>query len=183
MSKPTSQKTTASASTHGGQSNISTHCQPGAKRSNAKSQPEKDVGEVRETLGKRVEEHDHQGYWRKPTTQRVDRAMTHNPTRARSQRPLPTRSSAEYLSLWQVPFAVRGFNASLLRSTIRLIPIAAVRAHTIAARISRKIRQPGHPRLAFAATTIDASANGSANTVCEKRTNSKYFRMTNIRFF
>jgi hypothetical protein len=37
-----------------------------------------------------------------------------------------------------------------------------------------------HPE---AATTIDASANGRANTVCEKRTNSKYFRIASICFF
>jgi hypothetical protein len=66
---------------------------------------------------------------------------------------------------------------------MRLNPIAAVRAHTIAARISRNVRHPGHPRSAFAATTIAANANGNANTVCEKRTNSKYFRIGNTHFF
>ena len=79
--------------------------------------------------------------------------------------------------------AVRGFNASSRRSTMRLNPIAVVRAQTIAARISRNVRHPGHPRSVLAATTIDANANGSANTVCEKRTNSKYFRIWNTHFF
>src|SRR5882672_10866354 len=73
--------------------------------------------------------------------------------------------------------AVRGFNASNLRSTMRLKAIAQVRAHTIAARINPNVRQPGQPRSARAATTIAASANGSAKTVCEKRTNSPHFRI------
>lgn len=72
--------------------------------------------------------------------------------------------------------AVRGLRASNSRSTMRLNPIAAVRAQTIAARINPTTRPPGHPR---AATTIAANANGNANTVCENRTNSKYFRRFN----
>jgi hypothetical protein len=66
--------------------------------------------------------------------------------------------------------AVRGFSASNLRSTIRLKLIAAVRAQTIAAKISKKVRHPGQP-----ATNIDAKAKGNANSVWEKRTNPKYF--------
>ena len=46
---------------------------------------------------------------------------------------------------------------------------------TIAARISPNVRQPGQPRLSRAATIIAASANGSAKTVCEKRTNEPHF--------
>jgi hypothetical protein len=48
--------------------------------------------------------------------------------------------------------------------------IAQVRAQTIAAKISPKVFQPGQPRFARAATSIAASANGNAKTVCEKRT-------------
>src|SRR5262245_50620731 len=66
--------------------------------------------------------------------------------------------------------AVRGFPRSKSRSTIRLKAIAQVRAQTIAARMRLKVLHPGHPRWARAATTIDASANGSANTVCESLT-------------
>ena len=71
--------------------------------------------------------------------------------------------------------AVRGFSASNLRSTMRLKAMAQVRAQTIAARISPKVRQPGQPRWSRAATTIAASANGRAKTVCEKRTNEAHF--------
>jgi len=62
-----------------------------------------------------------------------------------------------------------------------LNPIAAVRAHTIDARISRNVRHPGHPRFASAATTIDASANGSAKTVWENRTKLEVFANTHNR--
>ena len=58
---------------------------------------------------------------------------------------------------------------------MRLNAMAQVRAQTIAARISPKILQPGQPRLSRAATIIAASANGSAKTVCEKRTNEPHF--------
>ena len=71
--------------------------------------------------------------------------------------------------------AVRGFNASNLRSTIRLKAIAHVRAQTIAARISPNVRHPGQPRLSRAATTIAARAKGSAKTVCENFTNDPHF--------
>src|SRR5690349_13669241 len=66
---------------------------------------------------------------------------------------------------WRV--AVRGLALSNFRSTIRLKAIAQVRAQTIAARISPKVRQPGQPRSARAATTMEANANGSAKTVCD----------------
>ena len=42
--------------------------------------------------------------------------------------------------------AVRGFNASNRRSTIRLKAMAQVRPLTMAARTSKKTFQPGHPR-------------------------------------
>ena len=73
---------------------------------------------------------------------------------------------------------VRGFCASNLSSTIRFHPIAAVRAHTIAAKISPNVLHPGQP-----AANIAAKANGSANTVWEKRTNSKYLRNGSIERF
>ena len=57
---------------------------------------------------------------------------------------------------------------------MRLNAMAQVRAQTIAARIRPKVRQPGQPRLSRAATAIAASANGSAKTVCEKRTNEAH---------
>ena len=77
-------------------------------------------------------------------------------------------------------FLVRGFSASNLRSTIRLNAIAHVRAQTIAVKISRNVLQPGQPRLSRAATIIAASANGSANTVCEKRTNEPHLDIVDI---
>ena len=76
--------------------------------------------------------------------------------------------------------AVRGFRASNRRSAIRLNPIAAVRAQTMAARVKMKIRQPGQPPPSRDATAMLASANGNAKTVCEKRTNAKYFRTETI---
>ena len=79
------------------------------------------------------------------------------------------------LGKWRL--AVRGFSASNLRSTIRLNAIAQVRAQTIAARISPKVFQPGQPRLFRAATSIAASANGNAKTVCENLTNEAHFLM------
>jgi hypothetical protein len=57
---------------------------------------------------------------------------------------------------------------------MRLNAIAHVRAQTIAARISPNVRQPGQPRWLRAATSIAASANGSAKIVCEKRTNEAH---------
>src|SRR5450631_3075038 len=54
--------------------------------------------------------------------------------------------------------------------------MAHVRAQTIAARISPKVRQPGQPRFSRAATSIAASAKGSAKTVCEKRTKLPHCR-------
>ena len=67
------------------------------------------------------------------------------------------------LGKWRM--AVRGLAASNLRSTIRLKAIAHVRAQTIAARINRKIRQPGHPLFSREAIAIDANAKGNAKTV------------------
>ena len=65
---------------------------------------------------------------------------------------------------------------------MRLNAMAQVRAQTIAARISPKVFQPGQPRLSRAATTMAASANGSAKTVCENRTNEPHFLIKeNIR--
>ena len=68
--------------------------------------------------------------------------------------------------------AVRGFNASNLRSTMRLNAIAQVRAQTIATRISVKVRHPGQPRSSRAATTIAARAKGRAKIVWESFINS-----------
>src|SRR5712691_4525477 len=68
--------------------------------------------------------------------------------------------------------AVRGFNASNLRSTMRLKDIAHVRAQTIAAKINANVRQPGQPRWSRAATTMAARAKGRAKIVWESLTNS-----------
>src|SRR5258706_14638542 len=70
--------------------------------------------------------------------------------------------------------AVRGLAWSNFRSTIRLNAMAQVRAQTIAARMSPNVRQPGQPRSARAATTIEASANGKAKTVCDIFQNSAH---------
>jgi len=71
--------------------------------------------------------------------------------------------------------AVRGLAASNLRSTMRLNAIAAVRAPTIASRISNNVRHSGTgavPSSLSNATSMEASANGSAKIVCENFTNS-----------
>ena len=58
--------------------------------------------------------------------------------------------------------AVRGFSASIRASTIRLNPIAALRAATIATRIQPTV---GHATATCReASNAPASANGSANT-------------------
>ena len=57
---------------------------------------------------------------------------------------------------------VRGLRLSISQSARRLKVIAAVRAKTIAKRISPKIRAEGQP---WAATTMEPSANGSAKIV------------------
>jgi hypothetical protein len=54
---------------------------------------------------------------------------------------------------------------------MRLNDMAQVRAQNIAARISRNVRQPGQPWFPRAATAMEATANGSANTVCDSLTN------------
>src|SRR5215213_7296213 len=59
---------------------------------------------------------------------------------------------------------------------MRLKAMAQVRAQTMAARIRPNLFQPGHPRFSRAASAIAAKANGSANIVCEKRTNSPHLR-------
>ena len=61
--------------------------------------------------------------------------------------------------------------------------MAQVRAATIAPRTSRNTRQPGHPPRSRAATAIEASANGKAKTVWEKRTNSPHFRTCRAALF
>src|SRR5580698_7751718 len=66
--------------------------------------------------------------------------------------------------------AVRGLAASNFRSTMRLKDMAQVRAQTIAARINQKMRQPGQPWVSRAATAMEASAKGSAKTVCDSLT-------------
>jgi hypothetical protein len=58
---------------------------------------------------------------------------------------------------------------------MRLNAIAHVRAQIIATRISPNVLPPGQPRFSRAATSIAASANGSAKTVCEKRTKEAHF--------
>src|SRR5271154_2644618 len=60
--------------------------------------------------------------------------------------------------------AVRGLALSNSRSTMRLNAMAQVRAQTIAATMRPKVFQPGQPWRSRAATTIAASANGSAKT-------------------
>src|SRR5213592_4047343 len=74
--------------------------------------------------------------------------------------------------------AVRGFALSKWRSTIRLNDIAQVRAQTKAARIKPKVRQPGQPRWSRAATTMEASAKGSAKTVWDSLTKEAHFLIT-----
>src|SRR5262245_50111192 len=67
---------------------------------------------------------------------------------------------------------------------MRLNAIAHVRAQTIAARINPNVRQPGQPRSSRDATSMAASANGSAKIVCEKRTKPPhFFRNENIADF
>ena len=53
--------------------------------------------------------------------------------------------------------------------------MAQVRAPTMATRIRPNVRHPGQPRCSRAATSIAASANGSAKTVCERRTKLAHF--------
>src|SRR5208283_5727832 len=72
--------------------------------------------------------------------------------------------------------AVRGFARSNSRSAIRLNDMAQVRAQTIAARMSKKILQPGQPRLSRAATAIEARAKGKAKMVWGNLMNSDHFR-------
>jgi hypothetical protein len=54
--------------------------------------------------------------------------------------------------------------------------IAQVRAKNIAAKISKNVRHPGQPRSPRAATAIEATANGSANTVCDSLRNPAHRR-------
>jgi hypothetical protein len=42
-------------------------------------------------------------------------------------------------------------------------------------RIKKNARQPGHPRAERAAITIEASAKGKANTVCDSFTKPAHF--------
>ena len=65
--------------------------------------------------------------------------------------------------------AVRGFSLSISQSTSRLKLIAAVRAATMQNKIHPNTRNDGIPP---AATAIELSANGRANTVCENLMNS-----------
>ncbi len=58
---------------------------------------------------------------------------------------------------------------------MRLKAMAQVRAQTIAAKIRRKILEPGQPRVARAATIIEASAKGSAKIVCDNFTKLENF--------
>src|SRR5215471_13513304 len=70
--------------------------------------------------------------------------------------------------------AVRGLSASILASTSRLNPIAALRADTIATTIHSTVSQVrGACR---DASSAPAKANGSANTEWLKRTNDRYVR-------
>src|SRR5688572_27972975 len=71
------------------------------------------------------------------------------------------------------------------QSATRLNAIAAVRAKTMASRMSPSSRMVGQPS---AATSIAPSAKGSAKTVCEKRMKrsasaSIRSRLTSARFF
>ena len=67
--------------------------------------------------------------------------------------------------------AVRGLSASILASTRRLKPIAALRADTIATTTQTICR---HSNGAIRhASSAPVSANGSANTECEKRMNDR----------
>src|SRR5215469_7610579 len=73
-----------------------------------------------------------------------------------------TRDHATRLEINLCLPAVRGFSLSISQSATRLNAMAAVRANTIARRISKTIRALGIPR---AATIIDPAANGSAKIV------------------
>ena len=79
--------------------------------------------------------------------------------------------------------AVLGFSASNLRSTIRLNDIAHVLAVATAPTISKNNFHPGHPRVSFAASTMDAIAKGIANTVCDSFTNSPHLTTSEIICF
>src|SRR5689334_16635553 len=63
---------------------------------------------------------------------------------------------------------------------MRLNDIAQVRAVSTAPTMRRNNRQPGQPRVSRAATVIEASANGSAKTVCESLTNSPHLTTSEI---
>src|SRR5580658_3562605 len=67
-------------------------------------------------------------------------------------------------SLWRP--CVRGLRLSISQSARRLKVIAAVRAKTIAKRISPTMRAEGQP---WAATTMEPSAKGRAKIVWENR--------------
>ena len=68
-------------------------------------------------------------------------------------------------------FAVRGFFASKRASTIRLKPIAALRAATMQTRIQPNCRHDGAD--SREASSAPVKANGSANTVWLTRTNER----------
>lgn len=62
---------------------------------------------------------------------------------------------------------VRGFFASIFRSTNRLKPMAALRAETIATNIHTNSLITGVAELAASPNSIPQSAKGNANKVCE----------------
>ena len=76
--------------------------------------------------------------------------------------------------------AVRGFFASKRASTMRLKPIAALRAATMQARIQANCRHDGED--SRAASSAPVKANGSANTVWLTRTNERYVPTDAIRY-
>ena len=151
------------------------HRQPRADRRQRQREAEKNVRVIREPFGQRIKTNHHQRDRREVKAERIEKITGGDQARRRTRAQSAIALASEICPAGRWRLAVRGFSASNLRSTMRLNAIAQVRAQTIAARISPKVRQPGQPRLSRAATIIAASANGRAKTVCENRTNEAHF--------
>ena len=157
------------------QAEIPFHRQPRSQRRQRQRQAQEDMREIREPLRQRIEADKKERDRRKIKADRVDPIACRNQARRAQQakRPrFPQRNPAGR----QMPRRRPGFSRSNSRSAIRLNDMAQVRAQTIAARMSKKILQPGQPRLSRAATAIEAKAKGSAKMVWGNLMNSDHFR-------
>ena len=136
MSKPPIQVVTATTSQMAGARQVAAHRDPRARGRDADGQAEEEVAQPGEALGEGIAEHqaEHDGRQRKAQPAQAGGGGDEGRGADRGEK--RGRDSTDTLPVGSSRPEVRGFLASRRRSTMRLKPMAAVRAPAMATRIA-----------------------------------------------